>query len=202
MTTGFLRRLMGAARSDEPGAFGRFLGRQAVYVTQKTVVDYCRVKAGLAEAELFADRDFLAAMRHCRWQVYFGAISDVAALAEAWLRPHAGAAAERVAGAIAALAQEAFDSEPPPEEERDAAREARAAIPRRLSGLLAAPPLPANLMPLAAQAPLLATLPVHPDQRIGEEQAIRGALRFHIIAAQQEMERRFDAPRLAARLAA
>lgn len=202
MTTGFLRRILGAAPSDDPAAFGRFLGRQAVYVTQKTVVDYCRVKAGRAEAELFADRDFLAAMRHCRWQVYFAAMSDVAALAESWLRPHAGAAAGRVAEAIAALAQAAFDSEPAPEEERAAALAARETIPRRLTTMLAAPPRPANLLPLCAEAPLFATLPVHPEQRVGEDAAIRGALRFHILATQQEMERRFDAPRLAARLAA
>jgi hypothetical protein len=49
-------------------------------------------------------------------------------------------------------------------------------------------------------APLLATLPIHPDQRIGETPSIRGALRFHIVTTQQEMERGFDAPALAAAL--
>jgi hypothetical protein len=201
MNAVFLRRLFGGASSDDPALFGRFLGRQAVYIAQKTVTDYCRVKAGAAESELFANADFRAAMRHCRWQVFFAAVSDVAAVAESWLRPHAGARAERVADAIASLAQAALESEPPPEEERSAALAAREAIPRRLASLLAAPPRPANLLPLAAEAPLFATLPVHPEQRVGEDAAIRGALRFHIVATQEEMERRFDAPRLAARLA-
>lgn len=202
MTTGFLRRLFGAAASDDPAAFGHFLGRQAVYVAQKTVIDYCRVKAGLAEAELFADADFQAALRHCRWQVFFAALSDVAAVAESWLRPHAAGTAERVAAALAGLAQQALDSHSPPAEERAAAAAARAAIPRRLAALLAEPPRPADRLPLEALAPLFATLPIHPDQRIGEEAAIRGALRLHILATQEKMARRFDAPRLAARLAA
>ena len=53
--------------------------------------------------------------------------------------------------------------------------------------------VPANQLPLLAEAPLFATLPIHPDQRKGETPAIRGALRFHVVSTQQEMERRFDA---------
>jgi hypothetical protein len=63
-----------------------------------------------------------------------------------------------------------------------------------------APPRPADRLPLLAEAPLLATLPIHPDQRKGETPSIRGALRFHVVSTQQEMERGFDAPALARRL--
>jgi len=62
------------------------------------------------------------------------------------------------------------------------------------------PPLPADRLPLSAEAPLLATLPIHPDQRRGETPAIRGALRFHIVTTQQEMERAFAPAALARRL--
>ena len=57
-------------------------------------------------------------------------------------------------------------------------------------------------MAILAEGPLFATLPIHADQRIGEAPYIRGALRFHLVSAQQEAERRFDAPRLAVRLLA
>jgi hypothetical protein len=49
---------------------------------------------------------------------------------------------------------------------------------------------------------LFATLPIHPDQRPGEEPSIRGALRFHIVSAHQDYERRFDRAGLVAALTA
>jgi hypothetical protein len=53
---------------------------------------------------------------------------------------------------------------------------------------------------LLAEAPLFATLPIHADQRKGEGPSIRGALRFHIVSTQQEMERGFDPAALSMRL--
>lgn len=152
---------------------------------------------------MFADPDFQAALRHCRWQVYLSALSDLAALAEAWLRPSMPPGREAaLAGALARLHAAALAAEPPPPEEAASAAAMAAALPGHLAGLQLAPPRPANLLPLLAESPLFATLPIHPDQRRGEEPAIRGALRFHVVSTQQEMERRFDAPALAARLAA
>jgi hypothetical protein len=199
MTLSLLRRLLSAAASDDPAVFGPFLGRQAIYIAQKTVTDYCRVKTGRAEREMFEDAEFAAAMRHCRWQVYFATTADVAAMAEAWLRP-AAPDSTRLAERLAALLATAIEAEPAPERERDAARAAADAILPHLHRMQSAPPQPANTLPLLAEAPLFATLPVHPEQRAGEAGAIRGALRFNVLTTQQEMERRFLRERLAARL--
>jgi hypothetical protein len=123
-------------------------------------------------------------------------------LGEAWLRPHAAGATADLAQAIVALHAEALAAdEPPPGEAADAAQSLRA-FPGQLAERQQAPVVPVHKLPLLAEAPLFATLPIHRDQRIGEAPAIRGALRFHIVSTQQEMERRFDAPRLAARLVA
>ncbi len=189
-------------RSGEPARFHGFLGRQAAFVAQKTVLDYCRVKAGRNEAQTFADPDFQAALRHCRWQTFAGAAQDMVALAEAWLRPHAAGGETALAAALARLGAQLLAAGDAPAEERESLEAAAAALPLHLATLQTAPPLPADQLPLRAEAPLLATLPVHPDQRRGETPAIRGALRFHIVSAQQEMERGFDAPTLAQRLAA
>jgi len=94
----------------------------------------------------------------------------------------------------------ALAAEPAPEAEALVLESLAAALPGHLAMLQMEPPKPANLLPLLAEAPLFATLPVHPDQRRGESPSIRGALRFHVVATQQEMERRFDAGGLAARL--
>jgi hypothetical protein len=194
--------LLRRARSADPDRFAGFLARQGAFVAQKTVLDYCRVKAGRQERQLFASPAFDAALRHCRWSVYLAALADVTALAEAWLRPTVGGRAEEAALAMAlvALHARALATETPPADQAEAVRAARAALPGHLAGLQLAAPRPANTLPLLAEAPLFATLPIHADQRRGEEPAIRGALRFHIVAAQQEMERGFDRDGLAARL--
>jgi hypothetical protein len=196
----FLGRLFQQGRSADPAVFGTFLHDQGAYVAQKTVLDYCQVKAGRHQARLFAEAEFQAALRHCRWQVYFGALADVTAVAEAWLRPLAPGAEPALAEALARLHDHAFASEPPPPEEA-AAREGFS-IRAHLAGLQTRPPQPSHLMPLLAEAPLFATLPIHPANRAGEAPSIRGALRFHIVSTRQEMERRFVPDALLASLLA
>ena len=188
-------------RSGDPAGLGEFLQRQGAFVAQKTVLDYCRVKAGRNEQRLFRDPDFQAALLHCRWQTYFGALADVTALAEAWLRPQvAEGQAPALAEGLLGLHAAALASEPPPAAECATAAAAPDTLRAHLTALQAAPPLPAPRMPMLADAPLFATLPVPAEQRIGETPAIRGALRFHLVSTQQEMERRFDAAALATRL--
>ncbi|WP_198371005.1 hypothetical protein [Roseomonas rosulenta] len=189
-------------KSSNPEAFGAFLQRQAAFVAQKTVIDYCRVKSGRQETRLFDDPDFQAALRHCRWQTYLAALADVFVIADAWLRPQMPSQPDALAQGIVALHATALAIEtPPPEEAADAAQSLRA-FPGQLAARRQAPAVPLHEMPLLAEAPLFATLPIHADQRIGEAPYIRGALRLHIVSTQQEMERRFDPAGLAAALVA
>lgn len=192
--------LFGRARSTDPAAFEEFLSRQAAFVAQKTVLDYCRVKSGANEKKVFADPDFVAALRHCRWQVYLAALADLAGLAEAWLRPHCPGREAALADRLVAWHARALAEQDTPESERESAEAAQRDIPGHLAGLQGEPPCPAHRRTLLAEAPLFETLPVHADQRRGESLAIRGALRFHIVSAQQEMERGFDPAGLCAAL--
>jgi hypothetical protein len=194
--------LLRSRKSVNPDALGTFLQRQAAFVAQKTVMDYCRVKAGRQEKQLFNDADFQRALRHCRWTVYFAALADVFALAEAWLRPHAAGRDDALSAAIIALHAAALAVEPPPPEEAEGAAQSLRAFPGQLAARQQAPPMPSNTVPLLAEAPLFATMPIHPDQRVGEAPSIRGALRFHIVSTEQEMERIFDPAGLAAALVA
>jgi hypothetical protein len=197
-----LSRLWRRPKAATPEALGAFLARQSAFVAQKTVLDYCRAKAGRQEARLFADPDFQVALRHCRWQTFAAAAQDVTAMAEAWLRPQATGHEATLAAALARLGGAVLDEAPAPAEERASLDDAKAGLARYLTLLQDAPPRSADRLPLLAEAPLLASLPIHPEQRRGETPAIRGALRFHIVSSQQEMERGFDAQRLAAALVA
>lgn len=189
-----------ARRQDSPAELERFLQGQAAYVAQKTVLDYCRVKAGRSEKHLFSDADFQAALAHCRWQVFFAALADVTALIEAHLRPHAARQEDLLAQRLIALHQAALLAETPPAEEAPSAADARDALPHYLATLQLEAPRPADRLPLLAEAVLFATLPVHPEQRQGESLAIRGALRFQMVTTQQELERRFDTEKTASNI--
>lgn len=198
----FLRRLLGSPPSQEPRDFGAFLHRQGAFVAQKTVLDYCRVKVGRSEKAYFDNPDFQAALKHCRWQVFLAAQSDVVALAEAWLRPFWPGREALLRERLVALHADFMADEAPPAEEEEAFAASLAALPGHLAGLQLAAPHDARTLPLLAEAPLFATLPIHADQRKGEGPSIRGALRFHVVSTQQEMERGFDPSGLSARLAA
>jgi len=180
-------------RSAAPAELARFLQTQAAYVAQKTVLDYCRVKAGRSEKQMFADPDFQSALAHCRWQVFFAALSDVTAVIEAHLRPYAPGQEALLAQRLVSLHHAALAHEAPPAEEAPSATDAHDALPRHLAVLQLQAPHPAHLLPLLAEAVLFATIPVHAEQRRGEAIAIQGALRFQIVTTQQELERRFEA---------
>ncbi|MCA3390050.1 MAG: hypothetical protein INF65_15610 [Roseomonas sp.] len=198
----FLRRLLGSPPSKEPRDFGDFLHRQGAFVAQKTVLDYCRVKVGRSEKAYFDNPDFQAALKHCRWQVFLAAQSDVVALAEAWLRPFCPGREALLLEQLVALHADFMTEEAPPPEEQEAFAASLNALPGHLAGLQLAAPHDARTLPLLAEPPLFATLPIHPDQRKGEAPSIRGALRFHMVSCQQEMERAFDPAGLSARLIA
>ncbi|MFM7608135.1 MAG: hypothetical protein ACKO9A_04540 [Alphaproteobacteria bacterium] len=188
----FLRRLLGSPPSQAPQDFGTFLHRQGAFVAQKTVLDYCRVKIGRNEKAFFGNADFQAALNHCRWQVFLAAQSDVMALAEAWLRPFWRGQEPLLLESLVALHAHFMADDTPPEEENAAFAASLTALPGHLARLQLAAPHDARTLPLLAEAPLFATLPIHADQRKDEGPAIRGALRFHMVSTQQEMERGFD----------
>ena len=197
---GWLRQRLGAPKLDDGPSLERFLGRQAAFVAQKTAIDYCRVKAGRHERETFADPDFLAALEHCRWQTFAASVADVIALAEAWLRPHAPQSEAVLADALARIGAGILTSADAPAGERETLDAMRDRLPSLLAARQMSPAPGAHQLPLESESPLLATLPIHPDQRVGETPAIRGALRFHIVSTQQEMERFFDPASLVQKL--
>lgn len=189
----------GAGRAD-PAEFAAFLAARGAYVAQKTVLDYCAVKLGVNWYKAQAEPAFAGRLVECRWRVYLAAQGDVAALAEAWLRPFAPGREAAVAAALAAIAAAAVARAGPPAALAAAAEAACAGYAARLAQRQLAPPQPADRMPLDAAPVLLETLPIHPDLRQGEQAAILGGLRMQIVSAQQEMERRFDPARLATAL--
>ena len=197
MLTGLLRRTRNGSADD----FASFVARRGAYLAQKTVLDYCAVKLGVNWNNALHDPVFTVPLNACRWRTYLAAQGDVAALAEGWLRPHAPGREASLATALAAIAEYAIRTAGPPAEFEDEVEAAIAALPPRLARLQLAAPHEATDLPLDSAPVLLATLPIHPDLRKGETVSILGALRMHLVGAQQDMERGFDPAMIASQLA-
>jgi hypothetical protein len=196
---GALARLLRRGRSADPAAFGAFLAGRGAYLAQKTVLDYCAVKLGVNWHAALSDPVFTRPLAVCRWRTYLAAQGDVAAMAEAWLRPHAPVPATLIAP-IAALAERAIRTAGVPEQHQAEAEAAIEALPGRLARLQLGPPHPSTELPMEAASVLLETLPIHPDLRKGETGSILGALRMHLVSAEQDLERGFEPAGLAAAL--
>jgi hypothetical protein len=196
-----LSRLLRRSKSTDREAFSRFLAGRGAYLAQKTVLDYCAVKLGVNWHSALHDPVFTVPLAACRWRVYLAAQGDVAAMAEAWLRPHARNPAALVP-ALAALAGEAIRTAGVPAEFAAEAEAAAAAIAPRLARLQLGPTHPSTTLPLESAPVLLETLPIHPDLRKGETVSILGALRMHLVSAEQDLAREFEPAGLAATLTA
>lgn len=196
-----LSRLLRRTKSADTERFAAFLAARGAYLAQKTVLDYCAVKLGVNWHNALHDPVFTTPLTACRWRTYLAAQGDVAAMAEAWLRPHAAEPARLVAP-LAGLAEAAIRTAGVPDDLRDEAEAAIAALAPRLSRLQLAPPRRVTELPMDAAPVLLETLPIHPDLRKGETPSILGALRMHLVSAEQDLERQFEPAPLAAALAA
>jgi hypothetical protein len=194
-----IARLLRRDKSTDRDAFARFLGGRGAYLAQKTVLDYCAVKLGVNWHSALHDPVFTVPLAACRWRVYLAAQGDVAAMAEAWLRPHA-ARPEALVPPLAALVAEAIGTVGVPDAFAAEAEAAVAAIGPRLARLQLGPIHPATTLPLASGPVLLETLPIHPDLRKGENVSILGALRMHLVSAEQDLARQFEPAGLAASL--
>ncbi len=196
-----LGRLLRRTKSADPDRFAAFLAARGAYLAQKTVLDYCAVKLGVNWNNALHDPVFTEPLAVCRWRTYLATQGDVAAMAEGWIRPHAAEPVALIAP-ISGMAEAAIRTAGVPEPFREEAEAAIVALPARLARLQLAPPRSVTEMTMESAPVLLETLPIHPNLRQGETPAILGALRMHLVSAEQELERQFDPAGLAAALAA
>lgn len=128
-------------RIADAAAFADFAGREALYLAQKTTIEYCRARSGFNYEKLSKETAFIEAFDIARAEAFAACLSDVVLVAEARLRQAVPAGREAVfeaalrRGFVIALA-----SVPPPA--GDAARwEAAAAdFATRLAHARLAPP--------------------------------------------------------------
>jgi hypothetical protein len=178
-------------------ALQAFLEERSLLIAQKCAIDYCRGKTGLASHALFTEKPFLEALDVCRWESFEAVLGDLLILAETCLRPHAGAEHRaRLHEALVELHGRILGSGEPPAHRPQGWGDARAAFALRFQAASAAPPRAAVEVADHSARRLFDTLPIHSRMRALDEEVVFGAVRFRMIAVNQELQRRAAASEL------
>lgn len=201
-----LQRVMSRLRPSAiatPGELKTFVQERASLIAQKCAIDYCRGKTGLVSYALFTEKPFLDALDVCRWEAFAAVLGDLLLLTEAQLRPHAAAGQPAVlAPALVRLYHEILAGVPVPVHRPGGWNDALASFETRLrSSMDGDPPKALDVADHSAKR-LFETLPIHSSYRELDEEVVYGAVRFRMIAVNQELQRRLAAAELSRRLLA
>jgi len=204
--TGLWRRLQTSLRSapiDTPGALRTFLEERAALIAQKCAHDYCRGKTGLASYALYEEKRFQDAFDICRWETFAEVLGDLVILAEGQLLPHL--APERhpqLRAALLEIHSAVLRALPSPAHRPQGWSDVLEAFPARLQAASTGKTLQALDVADHSAKRLFDTLPIHISYRELDEEIVYGAVRFRMVAASQEMQRRMAAAELARALTA
>ncbi len=183
------------ARIAAPPALKEFLAQRALLVAQKCAIDYCRGKTGLASYALFNEQPFLEALDVCRWEAFAAVVADLLILLEGHLRPHARQH-ELLRAALVSLYAEVLDAQGLPAHRAQGWGDAVEAFGPRLEEASRAAPLPAVAVADHSAKRLFETLPIHSSYRELDEEVLYGAVRFRMIAVNEELRRRLSTAEL------
>src|SRR5688572_19889224 len=80
------RNYLWPPRIASADSLAAFLGERSAYIAQKSAVDYCRGKTGLASFALFTERPFQEALDVCQWESVAAVLADLMIVTEGRLR--------------------------------------------------------------------------------------------------------------------
>jgi hypothetical protein len=176
-----------------------FLAAQTAYVAQRSVIEYCRARAGLNWDKLYREPAFLESLEVCRWEAYALVLAEVAELALIRLRRDGAAAPEGYLAGLLAAARAALLRHPVPDH-RTSWTDAAEAVEHHLARALLAPPRPVHLLGLQSADAIFDLLPIHPHLRREDREMFQNTVRFAICGVFDATARRFDVAALEASL--
>ncbi|MEQ9814185.1 MAG: hypothetical protein RLO50_15505 [Azospirillaceae bacterium] len=190
----------------DAGDLARFLDSRAAFMSQKGVVEYCRVRAGLMWSKLFLEKDFLAAMERCRWEAYAACLADLAVLMEAKLRPpleNAGRSEEipDLVPGLMLLVADCVTAHGKPAALPDGWQGWIEVIRGRLEQAQLAAPRLAQDIGREAGRTVFRYLPIHASLRGEDFPMVQNNLRFHLVRIAEDFDRTADHAALAVSVA-
>lgn len=185
---------------DEP-ALRAFLEQRAALIAQKCAVDYVRGKTGLASHALFTEKPFLEAMDVCRWEAFAAILGDLLILVESQLRAQAaGERQARLQAILCGLYPCILAKFPLPAHRSAGWGDTEAVFQQRFQAAAQGRPQQALDVADHSARRLFDTLPIHANMRELDEEVVYGAVRFRMIAVNQELQRRLQPGQLVERL--
>lgn len=185
---------------SDPVGLEEFVAGEAAYLTQKTVIGYCRVKTMQDYDKLMTEPAFRDGQELCRWESYALALGDVLILLEGMLRPADPAQRQRQADALAAFYPRLIDRSLP--SHRQDWTDAKAAFAARFALARMAEPAAPNAVVVDTAKLIFEMVPVHPRLKREDREVILGDLRLHMVALHAVMQKRLRRETLTAALAA
>lgn len=177
-----------------PEALRTFLEERSALIAQKCAIDYCRGKTGLASYALFTEKPFLKALDICRWETFVMVLGDLLIVTEGHLRAHAAAGDRvRLCDALIGLYTAALAALPVPEHRAHGWSDVVESLTQRLRAASLGEPKQALDVADHSARRLFDTLPIHLSMRELDEEVVFGAVRFRMIAVNQELQRRLRA---------
>ncbi|MGX9179532.1 hypothetical protein [Mesorhizobium sp. BHbdii] len=164
-----------------------FMDSRAAFLAQKSIVEFCRVRAGVYWQKLFSEKEFQAALNHSRWRAYPACYAIVAEMVEGALREPAGlrqrglpAALEKVA--LASFSKYAVPDGSPPTFWEDATELTR----QRLAATQIGPPRPVREIPEPLARTVFEMVPIHPNLLTNDYDYIFNFLRMNLLRAHED----------------
>jgi hypothetical protein len=166
-----------------------FIGGEASYLVQKTVIGYCRVKTVFDYGKLLTEPAFRDALEVCRWEGYARTLADMLILVEAFLRPADEPARTQAADALAALYPALLNQDIPPH--RSDWKDQEIAFTERFAQSRLASPQPPDKVVSGTAKLLHELVPIHDRLKRNDLEVILGDLRLHTLAMHSAMQKRF-----------
>lgn len=168
-------------------ALADFIDSRAAFMSQKCVVEFCRVRAGVYWQKLFSEAEFRESLRVSCWNSYPPATAMIVEMVEGVLRPAAGIRQRHLPDALMQAVDDVFARHPVPAGAPETFwTDARALVRERLDATQAGPPRPVRKVAEPMAKLIHKALPIHETIVSHDYDYIRNNLRMNLLRAHED----------------
>ena len=179
-------------------ALADFIDSRAAFLSQKCVVEFCRVRSGVYWQKLFSEDEFRESLRVSCWNSYPPAAAMIVEMVEGVIRPAAGIRQRKLPDALMKVVDEVFARHPVPAGAPDTFwTDAHALVRERLDATQSGPPRPVRKVAEPMAKLIHRALPLHPNLVSHDYDYIRNNLRMNLLRAHEDFIAAADFDRLA-----
>jgi len=164
-----------------------FIDSRASFLSQKCVVEFCRVRSGVYWQKLFSEAEFRESLRISCWNSYPPATAMIAEMVEGVLRPAAGLRQRHLPDALMTVVDEVFARHQVPVGVPETFwADGRTLVRERLDATQAGAPRPVRNVAQPMAKLIHQALPLHPNLVSHDYDYIRNNLRMNLLRAYED----------------